>query len=220
VAHLVTALLLLLLRVPAMAAGGMTDGPLSFVLPFYLVLYLVFSVPAGGVGFAVGSRLRPGRAVLMLLVLASMLPISVWATYGLEKVPVLAALMAFLLFGVQPRYRLGLASWPQGCKAPFHPRGLGCKRKLTMVQLTLPKNSKITEGKTWASTAGAHKTREYRIYRWSPDDGHNPRIDTYTVDLEDCGPMVLDALIWIKNEVDRPSRSAAPAARACAARAR
>ena len=44
--------------------------------------------------------------------------------------------------------------------------------------------------------------REYRIYRWNPDDGKNPRIDTYFVDTGDCGPMVLDALIWIKNNID------------------
>jgi succinate dehydrogenase / fumarate reductase, iron-sulfur subunit len=44
--------------------------------------------------------------------------------------------------------------------------------------------------------------REYRVYRWNPDDGHNPRIDTYQVDVGDCGPMVLDALIWIKNKID------------------
>ncbi len=44
--------------------------------------------------------------------------------------------------------------------------------------------------------------REYRIYRWNPDDGDNPRLDTYHVDLGDCGPMVLDGLIWIKNKID------------------
>ena len=71
-----------------------------------------------------------------------------------------------------------------------------------MVQLTLPKNSKITDGKTWPAPAGATKTREYRIYRWNPDDGANPHIDTYFVDRDDCGPMVLDALIYIKSKVD------------------
>jgi len=71
-----------------------------------------------------------------------------------------------------------------------------------MVQFTLPKNSKITQGKTWPRPVNAKSQREYRIYRWSPDDGRNPRIDTYYVDTGDCGPMVLDALIWIKNTVD------------------
>jgi succinate dehydrogenase / fumarate reductase iron-sulfur subunit len=71
-----------------------------------------------------------------------------------------------------------------------------------MVQFTLPKNSKITQGKSWPRPVNAKSQREYRIYRWSPDDGRNPRIDTYYVDTGDCGPMVLDALIWIKNTVD------------------
>jgi len=71
-----------------------------------------------------------------------------------------------------------------------------------MVQFTLPKNSKIGEGKTWPHPAKAKAEREYRVYRWNPDDGANPRIDTYYVDTGDCGPMVLDALIWIKNNVD------------------
>jgi succinate dehydrogenase / fumarate reductase iron-sulfur subunit len=71
-----------------------------------------------------------------------------------------------------------------------------------MVQFTLPKNSKITAGKTWARPAGARNPCEYRVYRWNPDDGKNPRTDTYFVDLDECGSMVLDALIWIKNVID------------------
>ena len=71
-----------------------------------------------------------------------------------------------------------------------------------MVQLTLPKNSKIVPGKTWAAPADAERTTEFRVYRWNPDDGQTPRIDTYFVDRDDCGPMVLDGLIWIKNKVD------------------
>jgi succinate dehydrogenase / fumarate reductase iron-sulfur subunit len=74
-----------------------------------------------------------------------------------------------------------------------------------MVQFTLPKNSKVVEGQTWSlkqKASGNRGTREYRIYRFDPDNGANPRIDRYTVDLDDCGPMVLDALIWIKNKID------------------
>jgi succinate dehydrogenase / fumarate reductase, iron-sulfur subunit len=71
-----------------------------------------------------------------------------------------------------------------------------------MVQLTLPKNSKIVPGKIWPAPAGAKRTTEFRVYRWNPDDGQTPRIDTYFVDRDDCGPMVLDGLIWIKNKVD------------------
>ncbi|AVO43663.1 succinate dehydrogenase iron-sulfur subunit [Phreatobacter cathodiphilus] len=71
-----------------------------------------------------------------------------------------------------------------------------------MAQFTLPKNSKITEGKTWPKPPGSNRLSEFRIYRWNPDDGANPRIDTFYVDRDDCGPMVLDGLIWIKNKVD------------------
>jgi len=71
-----------------------------------------------------------------------------------------------------------------------------------MVQLTLPKNSKVKQGKVWPKPEGATNLREYRIYRWSPDDEENPRVDTYYVDLDDCGPMVLDGIIWIKNKID------------------
>src|SRR3974390_3208861 len=71
-----------------------------------------------------------------------------------------------------------------------------------MVEFTLPKNSKVTEGKTWPHAPKAHRETEFRIYRWSPDADPNPRVDTYHVDRDDCGPMILDALIWIKNKID------------------
>jgi succinate dehydrogenase / fumarate reductase iron-sulfur subunit len=72
-----------------------------------------------------------------------------------------------------------------------------------MAEFTLPKNSKITAGTTWPTPMKVHGAlTEFRVYRWNPDDGHNPRIDVYQVDRGDCGPMVLDALIWIKNHVD------------------
>ena len=71
-----------------------------------------------------------------------------------------------------------------------------------MAQFNLPKNSQVTEGKSWPAPEGAKNLQVFRIYRWNPNDGKNPRIDTYRVDRDDCGPMVLDALLWIKNKVD------------------
>ena len=71
-----------------------------------------------------------------------------------------------------------------------------------MVEFALPKNSKITGGKTWPKPAGATSVREFRVYRWNPDDGKNPSVDTYYIDTAECGPMVLDGLIWIKNHID------------------
>ena len=71
-----------------------------------------------------------------------------------------------------------------------------------MVALTLPRNSRLAKGKIWPKPEGATRLREFRIYRWDPEAGGNPRMDSYFVDLDDCAPMVLDGLIWIKNKVD------------------
>jgi len=71
-----------------------------------------------------------------------------------------------------------------------------------MAEFTLPANSKIGVGDTYEAAAGVKNIRTFRVYRWTPDDGRKPRLDTYEVDLDTCGPMILDALIKIKNEVD------------------
>ena len=70
-----------------------------------------------------------------------------------------------------------------------------------MVELTLPKNSRMTVGKTWPKPEGATNIRAFKIYRWNPDTGENPSLDTYFLDMDKCGPMVLDALVKIKSEV-------------------
>ncbi|MFN2300882.1 MAG: succinate dehydrogenase iron-sulfur subunit [Gammaproteobacteria bacterium] len=71
-----------------------------------------------------------------------------------------------------------------------------------MAEFTLPKNSKITKGRTWKAPEGAAEIRRFTIYRWDPETGDQPRMDTYEVDMKACGPMVLDVLIKIKNEID------------------
>ncbi|MFI5015533.1 MAG: succinate dehydrogenase iron-sulfur subunit [Hyphomicrobiales bacterium] len=71
-----------------------------------------------------------------------------------------------------------------------------------MAQFTLPKNSKVTQGKTWPRLEGAKNVTEFRVYRYDPDSDANPRLDTYFVDRDDCGPMILDGLIWIKSKID------------------
>ena len=71
-----------------------------------------------------------------------------------------------------------------------------------MAEFQLPKNSRMTEGKVWPKPPAANNLKEFRVYRWNPEDGQNPRIDTYYVDRDDCGPMILDGIIWIKNRID------------------
>jgi succinate dehydrogenase / fumarate reductase iron-sulfur subunit len=73
-----------------------------------------------------------------------------------------------------------------------------------MAEFRLPPNSRFKEvpGRRHAAPPGATSVRTFRIYRWDPDSGEKPRVDSFEVDLARCGPMVLDALIKIKNEVD------------------
>ena len=75
-----------------------------------------------------------------------------------------------------------------------------------MVEFLLPKNSRVRKGETHAAPASAEgaatNLRLFNVYCWSPDDDQNPRVDSYEVDMDKCGPMVLDALIKIKNEID------------------
>ena len=71
-----------------------------------------------------------------------------------------------------------------------------------MAEFRLPKNSRVQKGKTFKAPEGASNVKTFQVYRYDPDSGENPRVDTYEVDMDNCGPMVLDALIKIKNEVD------------------
>ena len=59
-----------------------------------------------------------------------------------------------------------------------------------MVEFTLPRNSKITEGRKWPRSTHATHVSEFRIYRWNPDDGQNPSVDTYYVDRVGTGKRV------------------------------
>jgi succinate dehydrogenase / fumarate reductase iron-sulfur subunit len=77
-----------------------------------------------------------------------------------------------------------------------------------MKRFPLPRNfglgseSRIEGGRAWAAPASAKRVKTFEIYRYNPDWDWNPRLDIFEVDLDDCGPMVLDALIWIKSKVD------------------
>ncbi len=71
-----------------------------------------------------------------------------------------------------------------------------------MAQFRLPANSRVRSGRTYTGKNGATNTRKFSVYRYDPDAGGNPTLDSYEVDMDSCGPMVLDALIKIKNEID------------------
>ncbi len=71
-----------------------------------------------------------------------------------------------------------------------------------MAEFRLPANSRIRKGRHYPAPDGSSNVQRFVVYRYDPDSGENPSMDTYEVDLDSCGPMVLDALIKIKNEVD------------------
>jgi succinate dehydrogenase/fumarate reductase iron-sulfur protein len=45
-------------------------------------------------------------------------------------------------------------------------------------------------------------TTNFKIYRWNPETTKKPHISIYPIKKTDCGPMVLDALILIKDKQD------------------
>jgi succinate dehydrogenase / fumarate reductase iron-sulfur subunit len=71
-----------------------------------------------------------------------------------------------------------------------------------MAKFTLPHNSKVKEGKFIDASGGAKRTKTFSVYRYDPETGENPRRDRYKIDLSKCGPMVLDAIIYIKDYID------------------
>jgi len=71
-----------------------------------------------------------------------------------------------------------------------------------VVEFSLPRNSVVKKGQAWPAPEGGKNLKTFKVYRYDPDSGANPRFDRYTIDLDKTGPMVLDALIKIKNEID------------------
>src|ERR1700685_1553032 len=72
-----------------------------------------------------------------------------------------------------------------------------------MAEFSLPANSKVRkDGRVFKAPEGAKNVRVFKIYRFDPDAAQNPRLDTYEIDMDDCGPMVLDVQIMIKNDID------------------
>jgi succinate dehydrogenase / fumarate reductase, iron-sulfur subunit len=71
-----------------------------------------------------------------------------------------------------------------------------------MVVFRLPPTARPRAGRVWPSPPAGSRVKQLQVYRWNPDNGGNPRLDVFPIDLDQCGAMVLDALIKIKTEVD------------------
>ena len=70
-----------------------------------------------------------------------------------------------------------------------------------MAEFRLPANSIVKKGDHYPASDKHKDTKRFIVYRYDPDCDENPRTDTYDVNVEQC-PMVLDALIKIKNDMD------------------
>ena len=70
-----------------------------------------------------------------------------------------------------------------------------------MAEFRLPPASRVRPGCRYTETGATHMRRVH-VYRWDPDKGSNPQLDCYEIDQDRCGPMVLDALIHIKDRLD------------------
>ena len=71
-----------------------------------------------------------------------------------------------------------------------------------MAQFVLPAKSRVREGRSHPAPSGTKQVKRIKVYRYDPETGENPRLDSFEIDRAECGPMVLDALIKIKTEVD------------------
>ena len=78
-----------------------------------------------------------------------------------------------------------------------------------MAEFSLPKNSKVQKGRHFPAKDAKGPVRTFKVYRWSPDDDANPRVDTYDVDMGSCGPMV--ARIWLPSWFLRVTMFTTPA---------
>ena len=71
-----------------------------------------------------------------------------------------------------------------------------------MAEFTLPENSRIAQGKTHRCAEDCSNSKTFHVYRYNQESGENPSIDSFELDMDNCGPMVLDALLKIKAEMD------------------
>lgn len=76
------------------------------------------------------------------------------------------------------------------------------ERQVPMVEFRLPANSRPRPGRVWPAPQAGARVKRFHVYRWNPEDGDNPRVDVFPIDLDHSGAMVLDALVKIKNEID------------------
>ena len=71
-----------------------------------------------------------------------------------------------------------------------------------MAELTLPKNSRVKKGKSYPLDSESEIKKVFQYIAGIQKMMKILVLDYYEIDLSKCGPMVLDAIIKIKNEID------------------
>ena len=78
---------------------------------------------------------------------------------------------------------------------------------MSAVLLRQGRRAATASGRRVAAAAASRRAmsnmKTISVYRWDPDTGAKPKMQDYEIDMDECGPMVLDALIKIKNEIDQ-----------------
>nr|CAH7735466.1 unnamed protein product [Callosobruchus chinensis] len=76
-------------------------------------------------------------------------------------------------------------------------------KKLTEFKHAQKQGDKGKDTKNKADKKKNPKMKTFKIYRFDPEGGNKkPKMQSYTIDINDCRPMVLDALMKIKVEQD------------------
>jgi succinate dehydrogenase / fumarate reductase, iron-sulfur subunit len=78
------------------------------------------------------------------------------------------------------------------------PRVIALKRFPVPRNFNVSSGSRIERGKTWHAAADATRVKKFEVYRYDPDSGRNPRVDTYEVDLDACGPRLPFAALAVR----------------------
>ncbi|MCG8370806.1 MAG: succinate dehydrogenase iron-sulfur subunit [Proteobacteria bacterium] len=71
-----------------------------------------------------------------------------------------------------------------------------------MAKFRLPPESRVKRGKRHPPQGSSTSTKRFLVFRYDPDVGQSPRLDSYDIDINECAPMVLDALVKIKDDID------------------
>ena len=81
-------------------------------------------------------------------------------------------------------------------------RSLGELASVAVRGAVVSASASATRTSSSAASSSAPNVQKFKVYRWDPDVGGDPKYKTYEVDTNDCGPMMLDVLFKIKDEQD------------------